>query len=158
MSDGRRSQPRPTVEPLEGRELLSAAPRNVPTSFLFTPILEGTPLAEHIHPDLTIIIDGQNLPIPTGIGLGPNGNLPIHTHDSSGFLHVESTATLPFRLRDFFTIWGQPFSKTGVLGHVADRSHKVTMTVDGRPSHAFGSLLLQDRQDIVIQYGPTHRK
>ena len=158
MSDGRRSQLRPSVESLEGRELLSTVAKNVPTSVLFTPIVEGTLLAEHIHPTLTIIIDGQNLPIPTGIGLGPNGNLPIHTHDSSGFLHVESTAKLPFRLRDFFTIWGQPFSKTDLLGNIANKTHKVTMTVDGRPSNAFGSLLLQDREDIVIQYGPTHRK
>ena len=158
MSERRRSHPRPAVEPLEGRELLSAAPRNVPTSFLFTPIVEGTPLAEHIHPDLTIIIDGQNVPIPAGIGLGPNGNLPIHTHNSSGVLHVESTKLLPFRLRDFFTIWGQKFSKNDILGNVANKTHKITMTVDGRPSNAFGSLLLQDLQDIVIRYNTVHRK
>ncbi len=158
MSDGRRFHLRPSVESLEGRELLSTVAKNVPTSFLFTPIVEGTLLAEHIHPTLTIIIDGQNLPIPTGIGLGPNGNLPIHTHDTSGFLHIESTATLPFRLRDFFTILGQPFSKTNVLGHQADKTHKVTMTVDGRPSNAFGSLLLQDRQDIVIRYTTTRHR
>ena len=158
MSDGRRSHLRPGVELLEVRELLSTVAKNVPTSFLFTPIVEGTPLAEHIHPDLTIIIDGQNVPIPTGIGLGPNGNLPIHTHDSSGIIHIESTKLLPFRLRDFFTIWGQPFSKNDILGNVANKTHKVTMTVDGRPSNAYGSLLLQDLQDVVIQYGPTHRK
>lgn len=158
MSDGRHSPLRPSVESLESRELLSGMVKNVPTSVLFTPIVEGSPLAEHIHPTLTIIIDGQNLPIPTGIGLGPNGNLPIHTHDSSGFLHIESTTTQPFRLRDFFTIWGQSFSKTNLLGHVADRTNKVTMTVDGRPSHVFGSLLLQNLQDIVIRYGPQRRR
>ena len=158
MTERSRTHLRPTVETLEDRELLSAAPKNVPTSFLFAPIVEGTPLAEHIHPTLTIVIDGQNLPIPAGIGLGAKGNLPIHTHDSSGFLHIESTATLPFRLRDFLTIWGQPFSKTNVLGHQADKTHKVTMTVDGRQSNAFGSLLLQDRQDIVIRYTTTRHQ
>lgn len=158
MSDGRRSHLRPAVESLEGRELLSTVAKNVPTSFLFTPIVDGSPLTQHIHPTLTIIIKGQNVPIPSGIGLGANGNLPLHTHDSTGFVHIESTKTLPFRLRDFFTIWGQPFSKTNILGQQANKTNQVTMTVDGRPSNAFGSQLLKDFQDIVIRYGPTRRR
>jgi hypothetical protein len=142
---------KPAFDSLEGRELLSA-PKNVPTSFLLTPIPETAVLAEHIHPFLTILIDGKSLAIPQGIGLEVNGNLPIHTHDSTGILHVESTRKLPFRLKDFFTIWGQPFSNKNILGFTADKTHKVTMTVNSRPSTAFGSLLLKDLQDIVIRY------
>jgi hypothetical protein len=95
---------RPGVETVEPRALLASG--IVPRAFLFTPIPETATLAEHIHPLLTINIDGQNVPIPAGIGIGPDGNLPIHTHDSSGIIHVESTKKLPFRLQDFFTIWG----------------------------------------------------
>jgi hypothetical protein len=157
MRQPRRSARRPAFDSLESRELLSA-PKNVATSFLFTPIPETAVLAEHVHPFLTIIINGQNDPIPKGIGLEANGNLPIHTHDSTGILHVESTQKLPFRLRDFFTIWGQPFSNKNILGYKADKTHKVTMSVDGRSSNAFGSLLLKDFQDIVIRYVPIKHR
>jgi hypothetical protein len=139
---------RPAVEGLEGRSLQSGG---VSRSFLFTPIPEGTPLAEHIHPHLTIIIGGVRQVIPAGIGLGPSGALPIHTHTSDGTLHVESTKRLPFTLGDFFRIWGPPFSRTNLLGHHATPGDPIRMTVDGRPSHAFGSLLLHDQQQIIIQ-------
>jgi hypothetical protein len=154
-SPRRPSTCRPSVEGMESRELLAA--RVVPRSFLFTPIPETATLAEHIHPILTININGQNVPIPTGIGLGPTGDLPIHTHDSSGIIHVESTKKLPFRLKDFFTIWGQKFDAKHILGYTADRTHKISMTVDGRPSRLFGALPLQDLQQIVISYEPIKK-
>lgn len=151
MARDRRTEVRPAVEPLEGRALLAGGLGNVPESVLFTPIPEGAPLGEHIHSFLTITVDGQAQTIPAGIGIRTDGNLPLHTHDAGGIIHVESTNLEPFRLRDFFRIWGEPLSKTNVLGHRADRTHKIKMTVDGRPSNAFGSLLLQNLQDIVIK-------
>jgi hypothetical protein len=91
-------------------------------AFLFTPVSDSAPLAEQIHPFLTIVINGQQQTIPAEIGIEASGNLPIHTHDSSGIIHIESTKVLPFRLRDFFTIWGQPFSKKNILGRKDDRT------------------------------------
>ena len=61
-------------------------------------------------------------------------------------LHVEATVPYDFTLGNFFTIWGQNFSSQEILGHHADATHRITMTVDGRPSDAFGSLVLQDHQ------------
>ncbi|SIO15349.1 hypothetical protein SAMN05444166_2728 [Singulisphaera sp. GP187] len=141
----------PQFDCLEGRTLLSAT--KVTRAFLLTPVAEGTTLAEHIHPHLSIVINGQAQTIPAGVGIQPNGALPIHTHAPDGTLHVESPQQMPFKLRDFFTIWGQPFSKKTILGHTARRGEKITMTVDGRPSQQFGNLLLQDGQEIVIRYG-----
>jgi hypothetical protein len=148
---------RPELEPLENRSLLSVG--QVPSSFLFTPIPDGATLAEHIHPHLTILIDGQPQVIPEGIGIEePAGDLPLHTHSPDGTIHIESTVQLPFRLQDFFTVWGQTFNSHEVLGHVADARHRITMTVNGLPSRAFGSLLLHDLQDIIIRYDtvPLH--
>src|SRR5262245_24159391 len=117
----------PECEPLEGRALLSAG--QVSRRFLLSPIADGKPLAEHIHPHLTIIISGKVQRIPAGIGILPSGNLPIHTHTADGTLHVESTRQLPFRLRDFFTVWGQQFNRNVILGHLAGRGHTITLTV-----------------------------
>jgi hypothetical protein len=150
---------RPRLEALEGRAVPSAG--RVPAAFLQSLIPEDAQLAEHIHPHLTIIINGQTQAIPAGIGipLGQDGAHPLHTHDSSGTIHVESTQQLPFRLEDFFTIWGQEFNRHDILGHSTNAHHRLTMTVDGRRSTAFGSLLLQDGQQIVINYStiPSRR-
>src|SRR6476469_7670639 len=41
----------------------------------------------HIHPQLTILLDGQQLVIPAGFGLNGGAANP-HTHDFTGTLHV----------------------------------------------------------------------
>jgi hypothetical protein len=142
---------RPQAEALEDR----TAPAHLSTdNFLFTPInldvAHGSGIAIHIHPHVTIFIDGQQQEIPANIGVNVSADtvLPVHTHDNTGTLHVESTdATREFHLQDLFAVWGQTFSSTKILGHAAT----VSMTVDGQPSTAFGDLILQDDQQIVIQ-------
>ena len=52
----------------------------------------------------------------------------------------------------------ETFNKKNILGNVADRTHKITMTVDGRPSQQFGNLLLQDGQQIVVKYTTVGRR
>jgi len=125
----------------------------------------------HVHPYLRIIINGQNVTVPAAIGIQnpvfQNGDAvtgaclePMHTHDSSGIIHVElapTDAARNFTLSDFFKIWAwQPghllfngtshpivFTPTDILGYQADSRHKVVMLVDGKPSTAFGSLPLE---------------
>jgi len=136
-------------EQLEGRSLLSSGGN----SFLFTPVPDGTPLAEHIHVHLTIVVNGQPQTIPAGIGFTPRGFLPIHTHDESGVIHIESPRLHQFHLSDFFKVWGQTFNRRDILGHRADAAHPITMLVNGRPSRAFASLVLRDHEDVVINLG-----
>jgi hypothetical protein len=121
--------------------------------FLVTPVPDGVPLAMHIHPHLSIVIDGQAQVIPAGIGLGPDGDLPIHTHDATGTIHVESPVLRVFHLQDFFSVWGQSFTSQEILGHRVDASHSLTMSVNGQVSTAFGAQVLNDQDSIVIQYG-----
>ena len=144
-----------TVEAMENRLLLSGVAVPGTDPFLLTPVPDGTPLAMHIHPHLTIQVNGAPQVIPEGIGLGPNGDLPLHTHDATGLIHVESPVVRTFRLDDFFTIWGEPFSSQQILGYHADATHAISMTVDGQPSTAFGSQVLTDGENIVISYGPA---
>jgi hypothetical protein len=146
--------PPPAVEELEQRMVLDCVPPNDP--FLFTPVGDTVPLAMHIHPHLTIMINGHEHTIPAEIGIQPTGDLPIHTHDNSGLLHIESPVARTFCLADFFAIWGRPFNSQQILRFHADRTHRISMLVDGRPSTAFGSLVLRDGEDIVISYQKIH--
>jgi hypothetical protein len=143
------------VEALEERAQPSALPVIRPHDpFLFKPVGPFTPLALHIHPHLKIVVDGHPIRIPAGIGLEANGNLPIHTHDATGKIHIESPKKATFLLADFFSVWGKTFNSKQILNFHADAHHRITMTVDGKPSTAFGSLVLHDGEQIVIQYGP----
>ncbi|HEX8199893.1 MAG TPA: Vps62-related protein [Isosphaeraceae bacterium] len=120
-----------------------------------TPAEPGeAPLAVHIHPHLTVIIDGREQVIPAWIGITPARTLPVHTHDTSGTIHVESSRRPTYLLGDFFRAWGRPLTKRNLLGHRADAGHAITLTVNGTPSRALGDLPLRDGDDIVVRYGP----
>lgn len=108
---------------------------------------------QHIHPRLSIAVNGDPVTIPAGIGLSGQIVGSIHTHDSSGTIHVESRE--PKTLGDFFRAWGQPFGPDRILSYVVDSTHSLSMTVNGQPSPALDRLVLEDGQSISIVYGPA---
>ena len=123
----------------------------------------------HIHPVLHITINGQAMPIPANIGIDStlwkdhsldsygmmSGMAPLHTHDSSGTIHVESTTTRDYTLGGFFQIWGQTFDAQEVLGHTAGPGHSVWMVVDGTKMSPSASLVFRDQMTIEIVCGPS---
>ena len=88
----------------------------------------------HIHPWLTITIDGNNVTIPPGIGIknpvqvatyngepvfGGGANTcfePIHTHDDSGVIHIESPTNTNYTLSNFFQIWAATYAYVNFSG------------------------------------------
>lgn len=106
----------------------------------------------HIHPHLQIIINGQNQVIPASVGIVGNCLHPIHTHDNTGIIHVESPVKRDFTLADFFAVWGKPFNKDQILDYKADNQHTIKETVDGKEVQDYESTVLQDKQQIVISY------
>ena len=53
--------------------------------------------------------------VPAGIGTAGNCNRPLHTHDASGTIHVETDENRDYVLGDFFLIWGKIFNSSGVF-------------------------------------------
>jgi hypothetical protein len=147
---------KPLVDSLETRDVPSAG--IAPLSSVFSPIPDGTPLAEHIHPHLTIYVNGKKQTVPALVGLTSTGWLPLHTHDASGTIHVESTVDYDFTLGEFFAVWGQQLSPTNVLGLHSDKTHRVTMTVNGHASKAFGSLIMHDGDNIVLRWAKVAKR
>lgn len=107
----------------------------------------------HIHPELTILINDVRQTIPTNIGIeDANCMHPIHTHEATGKIHVESPKKADFTLGDFFLVWGKTFTKEQILDSTADDTHVITMTVNGEESIEFENLVLRDLDKIVISY------
>ena len=105
----------------------------------------------HIHPHLTIKINGESQNIPTNIGSVPC-HLPLHTHDNEGTIHVENAFQFDATLKQFFTIWKKTFNSQQIMDKMVDDTHELIMTVDGQPSSEYENLILKDKQDIVIEY------
>lgn len=118
----------------------------------------------HWHPTLSISINGVPQTVPPNIGIDPAlyrdhsldshsmmSMAPLHTHDTSGQIHVEwMGSTEKATVGNFFRIWGQSFDSGQLLGHQAGPGHQVRMVVDGTPAPVSQYLLLRDGMSIAI--------
>ncbi len=124
----------------------------MPTRELAFACVTHTGIGYHVHPKLSIMVDGQPYPIPTNIGITPSCMSSLHTHDATGVIHIESTIPRDFVLGDFFAVWGQPFSKEALLDKVADQSYEIVMTLNGERVDTYENTVLRDLDEIVISY------
>jgi len=97
----------------------------------------------HLHPHLTITFDGEEIPISANIGVEPNCFRELHTHDSDGVIHVESDIDKGYTFADFFRVWGFPIEQAGLI---------MRLTVDGEFYDNDTSFVLEDGQDIILEY------
>jgi hypothetical protein len=75
----------------------------------------GEQLAFHIHAHLALFVDGAERAVPAFVGFYDNQCLYwLHSHDSSGIIHMEAPRNTSFTLGQWFDIWGQPLSSTQV--------------------------------------------
>lgn len=110
------------------------------------------PKGIHIHPNLKIVIDGINQEIPKNIGIKSFFCMrPIHTHDNSGLLHIESKIVRDFTLGNFFTIWNKPFTKSCIFDYCTDQG-RLKMEVNGEENREFENYILRDKDQIRIEY------
>ena len=73
-------------------------------------------LEMHFHPELTITVNDTNERVPVNIGITPNCMAEVHTHDTTGQIHVESvTPDRTFVVGDFFAVWGEPLAREGYV-------------------------------------------
>ena len=76
-------------------------------------------LTGHYHAHLALFADGRPRALPARIGLEDSCIRWIHTHDSSGLVHVEipqRALSRMFVLGDVFAVWDQPLSESRVAG------------------------------------------
>jgi hypothetical protein len=119
--------------------------------------MEGSRL--HIHQHLTVFDHGKEIPIPAQIGIPGQCLYWLHTHTPDGIIHIEAPLDRTFTLSDFFTIWGQPLSRTVAAIAHADKGTTLKVWVDGKPyTKDPGSIPLATHTDIVIEAGPPFPK
>ena len=115
--------------------------------------MEGT--AVHIHQHLDLYVDGRKVLVPAGIGIDPAvGYAPLHTHDPSGVIHVESPTVRTYTLGEFFAVWGVRITPSCLGGYCAGGGRQLRLFVDGRAYRGDPTTLaLAPHQELVVAFG-----
>jgi hypothetical protein len=123
--------------------------------------------ALHIHQHLDIFVSGSPVTVPALVGIAhrghnlisPPGFTELHTHDTTGIIHLESPFLHAYSLGQFFAGWGVYLSKNCIGGYCAKPGSPLKFYVNGKLF--LGNpvrLVLQPHQEIAIVYGkpPAH--
>jgi len=124
--------------------------------------VDMNPIIMHIHPHFSIFVNGTSFSVPEQIGIDPSlwkdhsldefgmqsmpemsmsAMAPLHTHDNSGIVHVESTINRNYTLGEFLDIWGLNFD-----------GKAVKMSVDDdKPLPDFRNHILGDGKQIKLE-------
>ena len=155
------------ASPPSTRPVTTPAPWGLPAFALsqmnhagLTPELGNLLRHDHVHVDL--IVNGEKVTIPAGVGFaepvdnGPGtcprtpgtrssgdcasghfftarvANSPLHTHSASGIIHVESDHRATFRLGQFFDEWGVRLDSSCVGGYCTGSGKELRVYVNGK--------------------------
>tara|TARA_B100000900_G_C20589166_1_gene720928 strand:- start:314 stop:898 length:585 start_codon:yes stop_codon:yes gene_type:complete len=122
--------------------------------------LDHEGLARHDHAVLNIFINGEQELVPANIGIltdvcNEQGEEmhAVHTHDSSGRLHIESNEQIDIPIGVFFDIWGHHFDETGIFEYRVNSTHELIMTVGGTVVDSYDDYLLVNTSEVIeIRY------
>ena len=121
---------------------------------LHLPGLSDTTL--HYHGHLTLYVDGRRVVIPANIGFDQPDQVasPIHTHDTTGVIHIEADDP-SFRgsLQEFFDVWGVYLSSRCVGGYCSG----VKAFVNGRTVSLSRSVPLAAHDAVTVVVGRPPR-
>ena len=125
------------------------------------PMLSSEGMVEHIHVHLDVLVDGQVIPVPANIGIDAvrRGISPLHTHDDSGVIHIESPVKRQFSLGEFFTEWGVSLSADNIGGLRAADDKTVRAYVNGRLHMGDPAAIMFNQHDeIALVFGASQLK
>ncbi len=108
----------------------------------------------HIHVHVSVYIDGKAVAIPAQIGIPQTSTCLywLHTHDTSGVIHIESPIQRDYTLGNFLHIWHQQFAQLQYPLQL-DSSSGWTVYVNGQPyTGDFYSLTLTAHMLITMGY------
>jgi hypothetical protein len=112
-------------------------------------------LAYHIHSHLDMWVNGKKVTVPAQVGITQTFITEVHTHDTTGVIHVESPVTKDYVLGQFFGEWGVKLSPSCV-GSVCG---KLQYWVDGtKQTGNPADIVLTSHKEIAIVLGKKPAK
>jgi hypothetical protein len=117
--------------------------------------IEGQVL--HIHQHVDIFIRGRSIDVPAQIGIVAAPAVvfaPIHTHDATGIIHVESSVVRDFSLGEFFDVWGVRFTSICIGSLCNSGNERLQVFANGQVvTFDPRRLKLTEHEEIVVTFG-----
>jgi hypothetical protein len=109
----------------------------------------------HVHDKFYVYINGKESPIPANFGIDPQGRFlaPIHTHDDTGIIHLESQSPYPFTIGQVFDIWGVRFTGNQIGGYTAGNGNVLQVYVNGKQVTDPVNYKLKAHDIVIVGYG-----
>jgi hypothetical protein len=120
------------------------------------PLLTAEGTVEHIHAHLDVIADGRPVQVPAELGIDETAGRisPLHTHDTTGVIHVESPVKKDFTLGQFFTEWRVSLAADHIGDLKVGNGKVFRAYVNGKPAKGDpASLVLHAHDEIALIYG-----
>jgi hypothetical protein len=108
----------------------------------------------HYHLHLDIFVNGRSEPVAASIAREDGTTFsPVHTHASSGMIHIEASHTQRFTLGMLFTEWGVRLTADCVGGYCRPGT-PISAYLDGhRTSEAMPNIALRKGREIALVIG-----
>jgi len=111
----------------------------------------------HTHQHIDIFIRGRSTAVPALIGIVAKPVplfAPIHTHDDTGIIHVESPVQRDFSLGEFFDVWGVRFTSMCIGAYCNTGTERLEVFANGQVvTFDPRRLKLTAHEEIVVTFG-----
>jgi len=109
----------------------------------------------HVHAHLTILDAGKPVTVPAYTGITNSCLYWLHTHDTSGVIHIEAPKKIAPTLGNFFDIWSQPLSRTTAAGARVQPGQRMKVFVNLKPYTGNPrTIRLHAHTIVTIEIGP----
>jgi hypothetical protein len=103
--------------------------------------IESDNLPYQAYVTVSVSINGQPIEVPANIGIQDNCLRPIHTHDTTGLVHIVYDRQHDFRLGHFLWYWGFNIQQ-----------YDATVYVNGIPQDKYLDTVLRDGMSIIMDF------
>jgi len=120
------------------------------------PMLNEEGAVEHIHAHLDVRVDGQPVEVPAFLGIDQaHGNIsPLHTHDTTGIVHIESPVKQQFSLGEVFSEWNLSLTADNIGALRASDGKTLRVFVNGTQRTGNPAAIMMSAHDeIALIYG-----
>jgi hypothetical protein len=109
----------------------------------------------HVHAHLDIIVDSKQVTIPAGIGIKPNECIYwLHTHNTSGVIHIESPTQTTFTLGQFVQVWDNTPGISPTFEELTHGGKNLKVFVNGTEvNDSYDTIQLSAHDEIVLVSG-----
>ncbi|MFJ8814823.1 hypothetical protein [Amycolatopsis thermoflava] len=120
------------------------------------PMLSAESNVEHIHAHLDVRVDGNPVEVPANLGIDQKrGSIsPLHTHDTTGVIHIESPVKRQFTLGELFSEWDVSLSADNIGALRAADGKTLRVYVNGTPRTGNpAAITFAAHDEIALIYG-----